>query len=210
MPIWVELLPWNEKALTQDLGLDILFNAMAAGDELLFDVARVAVLSSLTDADTILYRQHILSDCLKNAPIVRDMYQIAIEAIGEERKNYLGYFSRYPSGIVHRSVEVLQMFMAMLRRLRRISEQEAEKFESEGFTRLYAMLRQELTDEYFARIEDHLTQLEFRYGVLISAELGKGNKGRNYVLRKPHKDKRSWTARLFAQRPPAYTFRARN
>jgi len=118
MPIWVELLPWNEKALTQDLGLDILFNAMAAGDELLFDVARVAVLSSLTDADTILYRQHILSDCLKNASIVRDIYQIAIDAIEEERKNYLGYFSRYPSGIVHRSVEMLQMFMAMLRRLR--------------------------------------------------------------------------------------------
>jgi hypothetical protein len=42
------LLPWNEDALTQDLGLDVLCNAMAAGDEFLFDVAKLAVLSSLT------------------------------------------------------------------------------------------------------------------------------------------------------------------
>jgi hypothetical protein len=38
-----QLLPWNEQALRQDLGLDILFNAMAAGDNFLFDVAKVAV-----------------------------------------------------------------------------------------------------------------------------------------------------------------------
>src|SRR5262249_1714575 len=49
------LLPWNEQALRQDLGLDILFNAMAAGDDFLFEVAKVAVLSSVTDVDTIRY-----------------------------------------------------------------------------------------------------------------------------------------------------------
>jgi len=202
-----QLLPWNEKALTQDLRLDILFNAMADGDEFLFDVAKVALLSSLTDRDTVLYRQHILSDCLKHAAIVTDIYQIAKDAIEEERKNFLGYFSRHPKGILHRSVEVLEMFMVRLRRLRDISEHEAEHFESEGFTRLHAMLRQELTGEYFTSVENHLKQLQFRNGVLISAGLGRGNKGTNYVLRKPHKDTRSWTARLFPQRTPAYTFR---
>jgi hypothetical protein len=104
-----QLLPWNEAALTQDLGLEILFNAMAAGDKFLFEVARVAILSGVTDPDTILYRQRILVDCLKNETIVRDIYQIALEAIVNERKNYWSYFSRYPSGIVHRAVEVLQM-----------------------------------------------------------------------------------------------------
>ena len=201
-----QLLPWNESALTQDLGLNILFNAMAAGDEFLFAVARVGILSSLTDLDTILYRQDILSDCLKNAPIVRGVYQIAIEAMEREQKNYLSFFSRYPSGILHRAVDVLQMFVGMLKRLRRIADQHAEQFESDGFLRLFAMLREELSDEYFARIEKHLRQLKFRHGVLISAELGKGNKGKNYVLRKPHEDKRNWISRLLAQKPPAYTF----
>ena len=70
-----QLLPWNEEALRQDLGLDILFNAMALGDNFLFEVAKVALLSSVTDRETILYRQHVFSDCLKNAQIVREIYQ---------------------------------------------------------------------------------------------------------------------------------------
>lgn len=38
-------LPPNEQALTQDLELTRLFQAMAEGDKFLFEVARVAVLS---------------------------------------------------------------------------------------------------------------------------------------------------------------------
>jgi len=201
-----QLLPWNEKALTQDLGLDVLCNAMAEGDEFLFDVAKVAVFSSLTDLDTILYRQHIVSDCVKNAELVRSMYQIATDAIESERKNYLGFFSRYPVGILHRAVDVLQIFVGMLKRLRSIADQDADEFSSEGFTNLFAMLRQELSDEYLAEIEKHLRRLRFRGGVLVSAELGKGNKGRNYVLRKPKEDNRSWLTRCFAPKPLAYTF----
>ena len=37
-------------------------------------------------------------------------------------------------------------------------------------------------------------------------QLGKGNKGQNYVLRKPHDDNRNWLTRLLAEKPPSYTF----
>ena len=40
-------LPSNEQALTQDLELNTLFNAMALGDPFLFEVAKYAVLFSL-------------------------------------------------------------------------------------------------------------------------------------------------------------------
>nr|WP_276316469.1 type IV secretory system conjugative DNA transfer family protein [Mesorhizobium tianshanense] len=39
------------------------------------------------------------------------------------------------------------------------------------------MLRDELGDDYFAEVQEHLKELKFRNGVLISAELGAGNKG---------------------------------
>src|SRR6266581_3747663 len=96
-------LPPNAQALTQDLELNTLFNAMALGDKFLFEVAKKAVLSAFnTDLDTILYRQHILQDCLKNASIVRDIYEIAVASIESERKNFWGLLSRYPSWILSR------------------------------------------------------------------------------------------------------------
>jgi DNA mismatch repair ATPase MutS len=201
-----QVLPWNEAALRQDLGLEILFNAMCEGDKFLFDVAQVAILSSLTDLDTIGYRQHILADTVKNATIVRDIYQIAIDTIEGERKNYWGAFGRYPAGTLSRAVEVLNLFVGMLKRLRNITNQHADKFESEGFSNLFAMLRKELSDEYFVLIQRHLNRLKFRHGTLISAQLGKGNKGKNYVLRKPNEDGRNWLTRLLAEKPTSYSF----
>src|SRR5579885_2900959 len=40
----------------------------------------------------------------------------------------------------------------------------------------------------------------------MSAQLGKGNKGANYVLRKPPDQKYRWKERIFAEKPPTYSF----
>ncbi len=199
-------LPSHEQALTQDLELNTLFNAMALGDKFLFEVAKKAVLSSLNDLDAIRYRQNILRDCLKNASIVRDIYTIAVESIESEKKNFWGFFSKYPDAILRRSIEVLQMFVGMLKKLKNIADEHADTFESEGFTALFAMLNKELGDDYFASVQNHLRELKFRDGALMSTELGKGNKGINYILRKPQDKKQCWMKRIFAERPPAYTF----
>jgi DNA mismatch repair ATPase MutS len=193
-----QLLPWNERALRQDLGLDVVFREMARGDTFLFEVAQVAVLSSVIDPDTIRYRQDILEDCSRNEPIVRDMYALAIEAIERERKEHFGILSRSPGLILYRSVATMQMFAGMLRRLRDMADQHAQKFVSDGLSRLCSMLRQELSDEYFDQINHHLKRLRFRRGVLISARLGKANKGTNYVLRRPHGEDRNWLSRLLS------------
>jgi DNA mismatch repair ATPase MutS len=200
-----QLLPWNHEALIQDLGLDVLFSAMALKDNFLFEAAKVAVLSSVTDVDTILYRQRVLTDCLKNEEIVREIYRLAIEAVAGERKSYWG-FVRYPSGILHRAVDVLQMFVGVLRKLRSVADYNANRFNSDGFSRMFAMLRNELSDEYFLEIETHLRRLRFRGGILISAKLGRGNKGRAYVLRRPHDDRRNWVSRMLSAKPPSYSF----
>jgi hypothetical protein len=201
------LLPWNEKELRQDLGLDILFRAMADGDIFLFEVAQVAVLSGTADLESIRYRQRIYRDCIKHDPVIRKMYQIAIDAIERERKNYWGGFRRYPSGTLSRAVEVVQAFAGMLKALRRIADEHAAQFESDGFSRMFAMLGHELNNDYFAEIESHLARLRFQNGVLISAALGKGNKGANYVLRRPHEDGRPWIRRLLSPKPQGFTFR---
>jgi DNA mismatch repair ATPase MutS len=199
-------LPWNEQALTQDLELTTLFDAMALGDKFLFDVGKRAVFSSLTDVKTILYRQNVLKDSLKNPSILRQLYAIAVEVIEGERKLYWGFFRDHPHTILQRSIEALELFVRQLKKLRRIADEHAHKFASGGFTALFATLQAELGDEYFARVENHLRDLRFRGGALISAELGNGNKGTNYRLRKRPEKKLTWMERLFARKPPAFTY----
>jgi DNA mismatch repair ATPase MutS len=199
-------LPPGAEAVTQDLELDTLFNAMALGDSVLLEVAKKVILCGSNDPATILYRQDILRDCLKNSALVREIYSIAIESIQREKRDFWNIFSDYPDSVLHRSVDVLQMFVGMLKRLRSIAEQFSGDFESEGFRTFFAMLRMELADDYFAIIKDHLRRLKFRGGVLVSAELGKGNKAKNYVLRKPNPQEGSWISKIIEQRPPVYTF----
>jgi DNA mismatch repair ATPase MutS len=201
-----EALPAQAEVLTQDLELNTLFNAMACGDTVLFDVAQKAILSGLSDLDTVLYRQDILRDCLNNSSIVRDIYDIAVASIEREKTGYWSLLRDFPDTILHRSIEVLQMFVGALKELRNIADEHADQFQSEGFTVFFAMLKRELGDEYFATVQKHLRQLKFRDGVLISAELGQGNKGINYTLRKPHDRKENWIERILEERPRSYTF----
>ncbi len=196
----------SEQAVMQDLELNVLLDAMALGDSFLFDVAKAALLSSLGDIEAIRYRQDILKDCLKNPSVVEGIYTLAVESIEREKRNYFSIFSRYPGSILHRSVEVLQMFVGMLRKLRAVADEQHDKFDSEGFKTFFGMLMRELDDAYFAEIQRRLDELKFKPGVLISAELGPGNRGVDYVLRKPNEDKQGWMKRLFSQKPAVYAF----
>ncbi len=199
-------LPWNERALTQDLELNTLLGAMAREDKFLFEVVKKAVLSCEHDIDTILYRQDILKDCLKNASVVRNLYDLAAEAIEKKKKYFFGIFLRHPSSILYSSIEIMQMFMDMLGKLRAIADEHSAKFESEGFTAFFTMLQKELNDEYFAKVQKHLEELKFPGGTLISARLATGNKGADYVLHRSKEEKKSWIERIFSKNPPGYTF----
>lgn len=201
-----DALPPNEAALTQDLELDTLFGAMAAGDAFLFDVAKKAVLTSLPEPDAIRYRQHILNDCLEQPAVVREMYAIAVEAIEREKRVYGGLLGRSPDGLLHRSTEVIRLFVDLLKRLRQIAEEHGAEFRSEGFTRLFGMFVSELDDEYLSVVEGYLERLRFRDGVLMSAQLGKGNKGAQYVLRKPRNRNQSWIDRLLFREHSGYVY----
>lgn len=200
-------LPWNEQDLTQDLELNTLFNAMAFGDEFLFEVAKTAVLGGLNnDLNTIRFRQDILKDCLKNPSVVGELYNVAVESIENEKRRYYGIFSRYPSSILYDSIQLMGMFVEQLKKLKDIADEHGGKFESQGFTTFFAMIKRELGDEYFAAIQYHLKELSFPHGALISAELGKGNKGANYILRKGQEEQQSWIKRIFTKGPPVYSF----
>lgn len=199
-------LPANTPDLVHDLELNTLFNTMAVGDRFLFDVSKAAVLLSLEDIDTILYRQEVMKDCLNYPAVVREMYQIPLEAIERKHHSWLGIFSHSPGGVLSSAVEMMSMFVILLRKLKGIADENAAAFHSEGFMRFFSMIQKELDDEYFETVEYHLKQLKFKDGVLISAELGKGNEGANYALRLPNGKNKNWLKEVFSKKSPAYSF----
>jgi hypothetical protein len=194
-------LPANHEALTRDLGLAFPFEAMAAGDAFLREVIPRVLLSGMTEPSDIAYRQDVLRDCLRNPSVVHEIYALAVEAIEWERKHWT-FGTDYPAGRLYRAVEVLQDFVAVLRRLRRVAELDAHRFRSEGFAAFFAMLRLELGDDFFAEVDGHLRRLRFREGTLISAGLGAGNKAVDMALRRPGPREPNWFKRLFKPGPP--------
>jgi MutS domain V len=194
----------HSASLVPDLELQTLVSTMAGGDKFLHEASGQVLLSGLDDPDEIVYRQHVLGDCIDHPDVVREMYAIAQGAF-EGRRHIFGYSSLNPSGILSTSVRTLEMYVALLKGLRRIADENAPDFRSEGFATLMAMFVRELDDEYFHTIDSHLKQLKFRGGMLVSAKLGTANKGTGYVLRAPQETK-GWKARLGIGIGPSYSF----
>ena len=201
-------LPPNTAELTQDLELNTLFEAMAQRDEFLFGVARQVVLSSLDEIDTIHYRQEILKDCLEHPDVIRKIYRIPLEFMERKRSQWLWISTRYsgPSSILSSAQKMLESSLDLLWRLRKIADTYAGIFSSRGFRRFFAMIQQELDDEYLAVVERHVKALRFPDGVLLSAQLGTGNEGTNYVLCKPNGADQNWVRRLFDRKSPVYSY----
>lgn len=197
-------LPANEQDLRADLELDTLLRAMASGDTFLFEVARRSVLTPLQHPEEIAYRQAVLRDFVDQPDVIAQMYRIAVDSIEQERKVW-GSLFRSPNSILYRSVQVLGVFVDGLKQLRRIADEHAGLFRSDGVTRLFGMLEKELDDDYFDTVESHLRELKFRQGTLMSARLGRGNRGTGYVLRRPNPKPR-FTERLTTRSQPAYSF----
>ena len=198
--------PGTDDVLAQDLELGTLWSAMAGGDEFLFETAKRAVLSSLHDPEAIVYRQRVLADCLQRPTVVRQLYGLAVEALENERTAGGGlWHSDRPDSTLYRSVQVLRAHVDVLKRLRQLADQQAGTFRSEGFTRFFAMLREELADDYLQAVEQHLRELGFSRGVFESARLGQGDKGHDYIVRRLREQR--WTERLpFGNRTPDYSF----
>jgi len=203
-------LPWNAEALTADLALTTLFNAMARDDDCVFEVARTVILAGVKgDLDTIRYRQGVLQDCLNQPAVVRELYSVAVDANEKRRGHYLGFLARYPDSVLHDALETMATLLEFLRTLRRIADEHADRFSSQGWREFFAMLQRDLDDRYFVCLQSHLEVLRFRNGELLSAEMGKGNKGRHYVLhRAPDRNRTlwGWWTGLFEEKTPAYRF----
>ena len=198
--------PWWAAA-AQDLSIDTLLSAMTDGDPYLLRVGQQTMMTGCdNDLETIQYRQGVMQDCLRHPDLTRTLYLLAADAMEKRRKGpFYGLLSRQPRSVLAGSVDVLEMLLGMLRRLRGIVDEHTDAFASPGLRHLFAMLRHELRDEYLTSVQDHLARLKFRHGVLLSADLGDQAQGTNYVLRREAARAPNWLQRMLGRTGHAHT-----
>jgi len=195
----------HDEALIQDLDLATLLGAMAAGDEYLLDVATKTLLAPLADLAAIRHRQAVLRDCLEHPEVVRGMYELAVAAIEGARRDRVYGSGHYSADLVlSASRRVLALLSGALERLRQLAETHGASFASDGFSRLFSELSDQLDDEYIAEVRAQLGDLGFRHGTPISARLGTGLTSAEHVLRRPRR--RRWTQRLPLGSRDSYSF----
>ncbi len=203
-------LPWNAEDLLSDLSLLPVLEAMAQGDDWIFEVSRRVLLEATrADLDTIRYRQAVLQDCLRHAEVVRELYQLVVEAAEQVRESYSGVLSRYPDWVLRESVETLRQLLGSLRRLLSLADRSCQRFSSEGWRAFFAMVQENLGGAYLHQVEEHLRELTFPQGVLLSAQLGQANKGTHYLLHRAPRSRQTWMDRwraFFEPKPPVFRF----
>jgi len=199
--------PAHAADLIQDLELETVLAAMAAGDRFLWDVARAALVRGPESGSAaVIHRQDVLKDSLANAGVVRALYGLAADTVERERRLFWAFNSRQASTILYGAVEQLDMLRDALKRLRDLADQHGHAFSSQGFTALFRTLKRELDDEYLALLRNHLARLRFRSGVLLGAGLGDGNQGTDYSLLRTTGASRTWLQRLLRKVPVGLTF----
>ncbi len=176
-------LPPAPPDLVADLELERLYAAMADGDDEILVVARRVVPSGLLSAGEIRYRQAILRDVLATPGIALELYRIAGEAIAAERRAW-GSGLRNAEMVLRRSVGVLDGFLGSLREVRSVAERHADHVSSPGLLAFFDRVRTELDDAWLAEAAEHVGRLRGRR-LVVTARLGPGNRGVDYVLCRP-------------------------
>ncbi len=172
-----------EQDIRDDLELDPILEAMAGKDKSVAAACSAALLSPLTDPKEIAYRQSALRDALAHPDDVRDLYRLCADVEEKRARSWYRLSPDYLPGTLANAIALLNMYLSVLKQLRKKAEDCRSRFSSEAFSNLFAMLIRELDDEYFEEIRQVLDELERRDGTLISARLGSFLQGVDYTLR---------------------------
>ena len=122
--------------LVSDLELEQIISPMSQGDKLISNISRAAFLQPLQTVEEVKYRQALLQDALENPETVRRIYNICLETEKEKNASWSWLTSHFVSSTYHNAIDLLQIYLKMLGKLRGIADSEIHKFSDRKSTRL--------------------------------------------------------------------------
>ena len=183
----------HQRDLVDDLGLDLLLDAMAAGDDHVRRVCEGLLLDGLDDVGEVARRQGVVADALAHPEVVAAMHAAIGSGLEAARRSAAGLYRESPEPVVRRSVERLRVHLDVLRRLRGQARRVQGSVRSEPWQELIEQLVTVVDETADADMEALLEELTFPRGMLLSARIGRGATGVDHVLRRPRSQ--GWLAR---------------
>lgn len=177
----------NIKDLFYDLEMESIFSIMADNDKFIYKIVKNVFSNYENNIVTIKHRQDIMKDLIKNQEKIKILYNTIIESLEEEKKGYFFLFTKNPSSVLYNSVGVILSLIPGLKKIYEITLELEKNSNSNGIKTFCETIKKNLNEEYFKKIENILTDLQFKKGILISATLGFANMGTSFSLLKPTK-----------------------
>jgi hypothetical protein len=182
--------PRGSSATAADLELDLLWDAMAAGDAFVRSVVRAVTLRPATDEATIAHRHAVLADCRADPDLVAELEAVTARAVTAERRAASWLFGRTPQMALRHAVQVLGLLADDLDELRAVVERHAGRVRSAGWQHVVATVRRDLDDAYLAELRDQVDHLALQDGLVASAHLDVGGTVTGVVLRRGRPENR--------------------
>jgi len=89
---------------------------------------------------------------LKNPVVATGLYNLMTAVTEETRRQWWGLSSDHPGSMLYGSVDLMETFLDVLRKIRGVAEENARVSSRKVSRHFFAMLRKELHEEYLSTI----------------------------------------------------------
>ncbi len=180
----------NRNEVIKDLNLDIIFKFMSRNDKYIYKTARSVMTDCVTSQATVLYRQAIVQDCIKNYDDFLELYNITAGTM-EDTEQFLESIKKANiskiSGTVNvlHSLELLGILVNNLEKLKLYADQAEGNFTSPGMRAFYNRLISDYNIEFVEKIKSSISEMSFLTTggeITFSATVGQGLKAKNIIV----------------------------
>lgn len=180
---WTNVEPYSDApSIIQDLGLKTLFEAASKevekdgdrvksikkADAYLAETMKKVMMVPLQSPEEIKYRQDVLQDCLTREAFTCELYDVATQMLVQwdklGRKSADKSGGRNPSAILMEDIQLLELFVKTLSRVKKLFEEHQERFSSKGLLSFYERLCGEFSEETEQSLYKILEDISFYTG----------------------------------------------
>lgn len=184
----------KSEIVIEDLGFNIIFNAMTKNEKFVMDVVKKVIFKHLTEESEITFRQDILKDMMENPDFLFRLYALIKDTLSIYKENRWFYYWNYETSY-YDSLNLLVMLIEQMQKMQDLFLSEKKEFKSKGMTRLRKLFCEDYDKDYLLEVKKTMVYLKEERITYIQASVSDNLYGRDYLLldyKKQKKNRLKW------------------